>query len=196
MTSQHILVAMAAAVLDLGMWAVIVVWQHAAGCQRGYAREHLVILDFWFGSVGAPVGGCVAAAMVGILLVSQPIGLGLWVAVLVTALLCATLLAKYWAWGPVVKGLLNIDIKDDGSLSDVGKLHFVYAFIHFAIGWWLVVQAMVGTGWTWCHTVAACGYCLVFTTIFLDIRNGIQLIPDATFVPFCCGKYYAKADRN
>ncbi len=197
MTSQHILIAMVAVILDLGLWALIVVWQHAIGCVRGQVRERLVILDFWFGSLGAPIGGSIAAAMVG-LLISQTADLGteirLGAVALVTALLCATLLAKYWAWGPVVKKLLNIDIADDGSLSAVGKMHFVYAFIHFAIFWWLVAQLVFGTGWTWHLTVAGCGYCLVAMTIFLDVKSGIQLIPDATFVPFCRGKRGAGAD--
>lgn len=189
-TSQHVLIAMTAVILDLGLWAAIVVWQHAAGCMRNQVRKRMVILDFWFGSVGAPVGGSIATAMVG-LLISRSADLGaeirLGAAVLAVSLPCALLLAKYWAWGPVVKGLLNIDINDDGSLSAVGKLHFVYAFVHFAIGWWLAAQLIFGTGWTWHLTVAGCGYCLVATTIFLDVRNGIQLIPDATFVPFCRG---------
>ena len=184
MTSGHLLIAAAASLLDLGMWAVVVVCQHAVGCKRGHARERLVILDFWFGSVGAPVGGCIAAAMVGLLLASQPIGLGLGATVLVISVLCTILLAKYWCWGPVVKGLLNIDIRDDGGLSGVGKMHFAYALAHFTIGWGLVAQALFGTGWTWCHSVAICGYCLVFATIYMDVRNGIQLIPDATFISY------------
>ncbi len=196
MTSGHLLIATAAALLDLGMWAVVVVCQHAASRMRDHARERLVVLDFWFGSVGAPVGGCIATAMVGLLFVSRPIDLGLGMAVLVIALLCTVLLAKYWVWGQVVKGLLNIDINDAGGLSGVGKLHFVYAFPHFAIFLWLMAQAVAGTGWTWFHTVAACGYCLVFTTIYLDVRNGIQLIPDATFVPYLLRQRYAGVERN